>query len=116
MHRIRGTAQYRNRRHHGIFIIKFHFQDAVVRLPVVGDPDILNIEPLLRQQCDDMRQSARPVGDFHADAKRTLDRTAGGIDERIPVNTGIFEPAVKLFFCFIVYKTTEIRQIVYVIR
>lgn len=76
---------------YAFFSIKFNIQGTLLLFSVVEDTNILDTDIMIGQNGSNICDGTGSVGNINAEGIRGFDRTAGSIDEGIPVFSGTAE-------------------------
>ena len=84
----------------GFFLIEFDAQHAALVLSVMDDADVLDTDIFQGKNRSHGGNFAGFVGNVDGNGIGTLQGTAGGIDERITVDSGTVEQLVQIITAF----------------
>ena len=84
----------------GFFLIEFNAQHAALVLPVMDDADVFDTDIFQGENRSHSSNLTGFVGNVDGNGIGTLQRTAGGIDEGITVDSGTVEQLVQIITAF----------------
>lgn len=84
----------------GFFLIEFNAQHAALVLPVMDDADVFDTDIFQGENRSHGCNLTGFVGNVDGNGIGTLQRTAGGIDEGITVDSGTVEQLVQIITAF----------------